>query len=237
MQSFSVQLGPKAIGYILLGVFVSIIIALSGHAIIRERGVVAWKGTIVSSASSSTAFVQEPVAVEPALSISSSSHPEVLSELNRYWLERVNQKRREKQLQILVTDQRLIDTAGEWAAEMERRGEISHVRMDGKNMHQWIDAKQLDFTERNVEGGWKRNYFVENIARFYAEPSTEGLKAALDKILVDFLDEGPGGAHYESIYHLDWNSVGLGYAVHSAVGESPRIYFAFHYGSLKPVQP
>lgn len=225
------------IGFVALGVIVLIVGALILNWRIRASEVASWKGTIASSVSTSTSLAPEPIKVEVPSVSTSTNQLDVLSELNRYWLERVNQKRQEKQLQILVTDQRLIDTAGEWATEMERRGEITHERMDGKSMHQWIDAKQLDFTERNIEGGWKRNYFVENIARFYAEPSTEGLKVALDKILADFLDEGPGGAHYESIYHLDWNSVGLGYAVHSAAEESPRIYFAFHYGSLKRVQP
>jgi uncharacterized protein YkwD len=225
------------IGLVILGVIILIVGALILNSRIRESRVASWKGTIVSSVSTSTQLVREPVKVEVSSVSTSMNQPEVLSELNRYWLERINQLRREKQLQALVTDQRLIATAGEWAAEMERRGEITHDRVDGKTMHQWIDTKQIDFTERNAENGWKRNYFVENIARFYAEPSMEGLKVALDKILVDFLDEGPGGAHYESIYHLDWNSVGLGYVVHSAAGEPARIYFAFHYGSLKPVQP
>ena len=161
----------------------------------------------------------------------------MLVELNLYWLERINGLRREKQLPLLVTDQRLVDTAGEWATEMERRGEITHVRTDGKTMHQWIDTKQLDFTERGSKNGWKRNYFVENIARFYAESSVVGMKQALDRILVDFLSEGPGGDHYESIYHQDWNSVGLGYAIHVAENESERVYFVFHYGSLNLIRP
>lgn len=227
---------PVTVLIALVGLVLLVLAALAVQRYTKTQ-VVSWKGTISSAAVvESAARVDEPVQVF----VSSSTYnnqSETLAELNRYWLERVNALRRERQLPILLSDQRLIATAGEWAAEMERRGEITHDRVDGKTMHQWIDTKQIDFTERNAENGWKRNYFVENIARFYAEPSIDGLRVALDKILVDFLDEGPGGAHYESIYHLDWNSVGLGYAVHSVAGEPPRIYFTFHYGSLKPVQP
>jgi uncharacterized protein YkwD len=231
------RIRPAMVLTVVFVLVVLVLAALALYAFAKQREVVSWKGTISSAAVvESAARVDEPVQVF----VSSSTYnnqSETLAELNRYWLERVNALRRERQLPILLSDQRLIATAGEWAAEMERRGEITHDRVDGKTMHQWIDTKQIDFTERNAENGWKRNYFVENIARFYAEPSIDGLRVALDKILVDFLDEGPGGAHYESIYHLDWNSVGLGYAVHSVAGEPPRIYFTFHYGSLKPVQP
>jgi uncharacterized protein YkwD len=226
---------PVTVLIALIGFVVLVLAALVVHRYTKTQ-LVSWKGTISSAASvESIERIDEPVrSVVPS---STNNQLEILAELNRYWLERVNALRRERQLPVLLSDQRLIATAGEWAVEMERRGEITHDRADGKSMHQWIDTKDIDFTERNAENGWKRNYFVENIARFYAEPSIDGLRVALDKILADFLDEGPGGAHYESIYHLDWNSVGLGYAVHLVVGESPRIYFAFHYGSLKSVQP
>lgn len=158
VESFSVQLSPKMIAYILLGVIVSIVLALSAHALIRERTTVAWKATIESTASTSTMPVQEFVKAEAVSAPTTTNQPDVLTELNRYWLERVNRLRQDKQLRILVTDQRLVTTAGEWAIEMERRGEVTHVRMDGKNMHQWIDAEQIDFTERGSENGWKRNY-------------------------------------------------------------------------------
>jgi uncharacterized protein YkwD len=73
---------------------------------------------------------------------------------------------------------------------------------------------------------------VENIARFYAEPTTEDLQRALDEALAWFLAEGPGGDHYESIHHPDWNSVGVGYAF-DPTEQQHRVYFVFHYGHLQ----
>lgn len=154
-------------------------------------------------------------------------------DINRYWLEKINSLRIQKNLRPLKTDSHLIGTAEIWAKEMQMRGEISHTRLDGKTMHQWIDEKQLPFTERGTADGWKSNYFVENIARYYAEPTEAGLTIALDKILNEFLSEGPGGDHYESIYHPDWNSIGVGHAYQPAEDGVARVYFVFHYGSLK----
>lgn len=130
------------------------------------------------------------------------------------------------------TDERLVATAKAWADEMAARGEVTHERLDGKTMHQWIDTKELPFSERGSEDGWHTNYFVENIARFYAEPTLEDMKRALDETLARFLAEGPGGDHYESIYHPDWNRVGTGFSFEESEGPS-RAYFVFHYGSLK----
>jgi uncharacterized protein YkwD len=225
------------IGLIIFGVLLFVLIFWNVYSSTRVYKVESWSGTI-SSPALATESVQQPLPVVVTSTSASSLTPsEMLAELNRHWLEKINTVRREKGLSLLVTDQRLVTTAGEWASEMERRGEITHERLDGKSMHQWIDAKQLDFTERHSEGGWKTNYFVENIARFYTELSVDQMKLTLDRILADFLSEGPGGAHYESIYYLDWNSVGLGYASHLSETEPPRVYFVFHYGSLDPMQP
>lgn len=237
METISVRVSPKVIAFVLIGAILLIAGALSLSARHRENDVATWGGTIASSAATSTTPVQMPVTIDQAPIVSvSTNQSELLPELNRYWVERINRLRAEKRLSLLVTDQRFVATAGEWATEMERRGEITHVRIDGKTMHQWIDTKQLDFTKRGSENGWKTNYFVENIARFYAKSSVVGMEQALDRILDDFLAEGPGGDHYESIYHPDWNSVGLGYAIH-VQDASERVYFVFHYGSLNPVQP
>ncbi len=193
----------------------------------EARAVVSWSGTISSAAPTSTSEFepQRPVVtIEPA--------PEDLEiELNRYWLRKINELREEKGLRVLRFDDRLAATAEAWANEMASRREVTHARVDGKTMHQWIDTKGLPFAERG-EHGWKTNYFVENIARFYAQPTTEDMQRALDEILGWFLAEGPGGDHYESIYHPDWNSVGMGYAV-NPTEEQRRAYFVFHYGRLQ----
>lgn len=164
----------------------------------------------------------------------SSSAPAVhaLPDANQFWLEKINDLRLQKNLRKLKTDSHLRQSAETWAKEMKERGEVTHERLDGKTMHQWIAGRNIPFTEHGPEG-WKTNYFVENIARYFAEPSITGLNTALDKILGEFLSEGPGGDHYESIFHPDWNAVGVGYAVEQTGSGVPRIYFVFHYGSLK----
>lgn len=201
---------------IYLGLFIGASI-YGGRA--QENNTAFWSGTL----SSAPVFVPEPVPV------SETKHVD----LNGYWLEKINELRLQKNLRPLVIDSRLIETATVWATEMQKRGEITHTRTDGKTMHQWIDTKSLAFTKHGAANGWRTNYFVENIARFYAEPSNTGLKQALDKTLDAFLSEGPGGDHYESIYHPDWNSVGLGYSYVPSDDKTVRVYFAFHYGSLE----
>lgn len=187
-----------------------------------------WSGTISSGVPAQAAESES----QQLIAVSEPSHADLLEDLNRYWLARVNALRAEKGLRTLRSDVRLITTAGEWAGEMAMRREVTHARIDGKTMHQWIDTKQLEFTERGVDPGWRTSYFVENIARAYAKPTAEGMKRALDSVLDAFLSEGPGGDHYESIFHPDWNGVGLGYAF-DPVEKTSRTYFAFHYGSLK----
>lgn len=237
MEGVSLPFRPAMIVFVFLGVIILILGALSLHAITRERNAPTWKGTIASPVASSTTVALDQSIIVTSSFSTTTNQSEILVELNRYWLERVNVLRRDKQLSILVSDTRLIATSAEWATEMMQRGEITHERRDGKTMHQWIDTKGLDFTERNSEFGWRTNYFVENIARFYAEPTIVGMETALDRVLEDFLSEGPGGAHYESIYYPDWNSVGLGYAFQATEEENARVYFAFHYGSLELTRP
>lgn len=193
----------------------------------EARAVVSWSGTISSGAPTSTP--ESPTA--PVVTVE-YGQTDLTAELNEYWLAKINALRTERGVHALRLDERLAVTAGEWATEMASRREITHRRMDGKTMHQWIDTKGLPFAERGGENGWETNYFVENIARFYAEPTTEDMQRALDEALAWFLAEGPGGDHYESIYHQDWNSVGIGYAF-DPTEKQRRVYLVFHYGRLQ----
>ncbi len=153
-------------------------------------------------------------------------------ELNRYWLDKVNALRAEKGLRQLVLDQRWLDTSAEWSAVAADRGAISHTRDDGKTMHQWIDAKGLPFTVRYGADGWKTNYFTENISWGHVGSSMDSAERALDDTLAMYLKEGPTGAHYKTVYHADWNSVGAGFAF-VPDGNGYAFYQTFHYGSLK----
>lgn len=178
-------------------------------------------------------------AVTPSLSKTNFQEGEVpegveLTELNNYWLTKINALRAEKNLRQLVLDSRWIDTASEWAGYMGKKGATTHVRADGKSMHQWIDAKGLAFTIRNSEGGWKTNYFTENIAWGIATGTTESVKKVLDDTLRFFLSEAASnGDHYRTIYHPDWNSVGLGYYFAPQGNGKYKVFVAMHYGSLK----
>lgn len=155
-------------------------------------------------------------------------------ELNKYWLGKVNALRSKKDLRLLVLDPRWEDTATEWAQYMGRLGYSTHTRSDGKSMHKWIDTKGLDFTVRNSEDGWKTNYFTENIAWGIASPTTEDVKKVLDNTLKFFLSEAPyNGDHYRTIYHKDWNSVGLGFSFKDQGNGKYKVFVAMHYGSLQ----
>ncbi|MBU1705688.1 CAP domain-containing protein, partial [Patescibacteria group bacterium] len=152
---------------------------------------------------------------------------------NEYWLDQVNELRAAKGLRQLVLDARWVDTATEWAGYMGENDLLTHTRADGKSMHQWIDTKGLDFTKRYSADGWVTNYFTENISWSYADNSQAGLEGALDDALGFFISETPDGAHYRTVYHEDWNSVGVGFYFREISENRYKVYMAFHYGSLE----
>lgn len=156
-----------------------------------------------------------------------------LEELNQYWLNQVNALRADRGLRQLVLDSRWNATATEWATYMGEHDLATHDRPDGKTMHQWIDTKGLPFTERYSAGGWSGNYFTENIAWGIAgSGTTASVKQVLDDTMDFYLSEASyNGAHYRTIYHEDWNSVGLGFHF-TPTGNGYKVYVAMHYGSL-----
>jgi uncharacterized protein YkwD/SH3-like domain-containing protein len=156
-----------------------------------------------------------------------------LDEINAYWLTTINNLRAGKGLRQLALDQRWVNTATEWATYMGVNNAATHNRPDGKSMHQWIDAKGLPFTVRNSADGWKTNYFTENISWGYAsDASVSEVKQVLDDTLAFFLsEEASNGPHYRTIYHPDWNSVGLG-LYFTPDGSGYKVHVAMHYGSL-----
>lgn len=154
--------------------------------------------------------------------------------LQKYWLNKINQLREERGLRLLELDQRFIDTATEWAGYMGENDVMTHTRPDGSSMHKWIDSKGLDFTVRNSTGGWVTNYFTENIAWGIADGDMSGVQQSLDETLAFYLSEADvNGPHYRTIYHPDWNTVGLGLYFKDRGDGSYKISQAFHYGSLQ----
>lgn len=156
-----------------------------------------------------------------------------LDELNAYWLQKVNALRAEKGLSTLETDTRLRVTATSWADYLGENSLFTHTRPNNESMNDWVDALHLDFTAKGVTGGWTTNYFSENIGWGYSTKSTESAEATLDDILDMMLAEGPGGDHYDTIYHPDWNSVGLGFDFTPAMGGKYKMVAVMHYASLK----
>lgn len=154
--------------------------------------------------------------------------------LNEYWLEEVNALRAQHGLRQLVLDQRWIDTATEYAALMHENQWYAHERDGGLSMHDWIDTKGLEFTERYSDDGWASNYFTENISWGITDNSTEGVEWVLDYSKDFFLSEIDwNGPHYRTIYHEDWNSVGLGFYFEPQGSDSYKVYIVMHYGSLE----
>lgn len=177
--------------------------------------------------------VADEIVDEDTADDSSSASLEVdVAELNTYWLGKINALRADRGLRLLVADERWMDTAMEWAGYMGQNNHASHDRPDGKSMHQWIDGKGLPFTVRNSEGGWTSNYFTENISWGYANGSEEEIKRVMDDTLAFYLSEAASnGPHYRTIYHPDWNSLGIGLYLRPT-DNGFKVFFAFHYGSL-----
>ena len=124
--------------------------------------------------------------------------------------------------------------ASEYAKYMGETGATNHERADGKSMHKWIDTKGLDFTTRYSENGWKINYFTENIGWGITSGTTEDVKRVLDQTLAFYLSEASyNGAHYRTIYHADWNSVGSGFYFKKLDNGKYKVSAVFHYGSLE----
>ncbi len=186
--------------------------------------------TTASSASSSSSS---------ELTISSYQRGEVpsgvdLMEVNEYWLDEINDLRTAAGLRELVLDQRFIDSATDWAGyEGEEVGYSTHTRPDGSSMHEWIEEWDYDWTERYSADGWNENYFTENISWNYVSGTTESVKDMMDQTIDWMLaEEGYNGAHYRSIYHEDWNTVGTG-MYFEPNGNNYKVYLVIHYGSLE----
>jgi len=156
-----------------------------------------------------------------------------LVELNRYWAGKINDLRAESDLRKLTLEQRWLNTASEWAGYMGSINSATHTRPDGKSMHQWIETKGLKWTVRYSENGWNDNYFTENIAWGIADGTTESVKKVLDDTLAFFLSEAAtNGDHYRTIYHEDWNSLGLGFYFKPDSSGKYKVFVAMHYGSI-----
>ncbi len=156
------------------------------------------------------------------------------ADMNKYWAEKLNKLRQQKSLRLLTSDERLRKSATLWANYIGSNGLLTHERPDGSSMLAWADNTDLVFTTRNSTNGWRSNYFTENIGlRLNVEVSASGMKAAIDGVLDMFLAEGPSGVHYKSLFHPDWNAVGVAwYSIKNNDGRY-KIVFVFHYASLK----
>lgn len=153
--------------------------------------------------------------------------------LNEYWTKRMNGLRAARGLRQIVIDPRLIDTATAYAADQGIYNRFTHTRRDGENSHEWIQQFDLPFTERDVPGGWVDNYFGENITWGYATGSTDSVIKHMEDSLAVMLAEGPGGAHYDTIYHRDWNSIGLGFYFQDVGNGYYKVWVVYHYASLE----
>lgn len=154
-------------------------------------------------------------------------------ELNKYWLNKVNSLRAANDLRLLELDQRWVNSASEWSGYMGAINSATHTRPDGRSMHQWIEDRDVQWTVRYSEDGWQENYFTENIAWGIADGTTASVKNVLDDTLAFFLSEAASnGPHYRTIYHEDWNSVGLGFYFKPDGTGKYKVFVTMHYGSL-----
>lgn len=187
--------------------------------------------TPVTSASSSVALTSS----QPTNIADINQPPNLnLAEVEAYWLQEVNELRSAAGLRTLVSNKYLRATAQEWAVYMGRDlGYCTHDRPDGSSMHKWIDTKNIPWTVRYSANGWNSNYFTENIAYGYTNGTLASTQKMLDGTLGWMLDEASyNGSHYRTLYHADWNSVGMGFYFQKVSENNYKIYIAWHYGSV-----
>ncbi len=166
-------------------------------------------------------------------SLSTSIGNVVTADINKYWLGRLNALRQEKDLRTLRIDESLQDTAAIWADYLAKINQITHDRPGGESMLAWADKQDLIFGNRGSAEGWKSNYFTENLGlRLNVVPTLAGVQSAMDGVLDSFLREGPSGVHYRSLFHPDWNSVGVAWHAKKNDDGKYRVYFVFHYANL-----
>ncbi len=186
----------------------------------------------------------EPATATPAATSASvsapaddSAFPNSMTEqdVSQYWQEKVNALRAAKGLSQLAVRPELVQTGHVWATYLGIYDVITHGRPDGSTAEQWAKKQGLPFAAQNAPGGWKTNYFTENIAKkLSVKPSEAGVKLALDQVIQMFVDEGPSGLHYRTIYQPDWNSVGVGWYPIDNKNGTYTIVFVMHYASLVP---
>ncbi len=205
-------------------------ITLSGTT--TKAWVAKWLVGSVSS-SSISASVASTSALIMQSEVNELSGVMSIDEINKYWQGKINALRKAKGLRELVIDRRLIRTATEWSKYLGQCNQATHSRPDGKSAQQWIASRDVRFTKRGSDNGWKNNYFAENLGlKLYVRPTVSDIQAAMDAILKNYLKEGPGGSHYRSVYHPDWNSFGAGLMPVKNNKGTYSLYFVFHYGSL-----
>ncbi|MEI7741531.1 MAG: SH3 domain-containing protein [bacterium] len=244
------SIGTKTLSVLNYGKTAEVLAVTDGWTKIRSaNGTIGWVGskllkTVTTPAVTATAPVVPPVSAPQTIletkPVESSFQQQGivpngidLVELNNYWLTKVNALRSEAGLRLLAIDQRFINTATEYAGYMGINHKYAHERADGKTMHQWIDTKGLTFTKRYSVDGWQTNYFTENISWDQISGDMNSAKSALDKTLNMFLAEkSANGPHYRTIYHKDWNVVGVGFYFEPISNGEYKAYQVFHYGSL-----
>ena len=183
----------------------------------------------ITTTSAQVAVVPDTILSGTAQSSASMTEQDV----SQYWQQKVNALRATKGLSQLSVRPELIQTSHIWALYLGLFDLITHTRPNGISAEQWAVKQGLPFAKQDVPGGWKKNYFTENIAKkLSVKPDASGVKVALDQVLQMFLDEGPTGLHYQSIYQPDWNSVGVGWYPIDNKNGTYTIVFVMHYASL-----
>jgi len=161
--------------------------------------------------------------------------PEVKVELNEgdltaYALELVNNKREEASLPLFKIDKSLEGLAKEYANKMARANLATHS-VDGKGMKQ----RALDFGIK-LSDNFKLNNFTENIAwGSYGclKGCTYNPYSEMERRITEFVNEKKyNGPHYRTIYHPDFNAVGIGIAIVPTSETKGKFFVAWEYAKL-----
>lgn len=130
-------------------------------------------------------------ATESAVSASPASVALATGELTNEMLRVLNQRRSAERCPELVLEQRLTAAAQSHAAEIARRGEVSHRSADGATLEQRLERVGYPFQRRS-----------ETIAVSF-DPSAS---AVVDR----WLDEPIDGPHRSSVMNCVYQDVGIG---------------------------
>ncbi|HRH31722.1 MAG TPA: CAP domain-containing protein [bacterium] len=142
-------------------------------------------------------------------------------QLNADWLALLNAERASRGLNLLTSDQVLLDTSANWSAYMGERDVFTHTRPYGESLLAWVQGFQ-----------YPANDFGENLALVYVQDGEQGMEQILTQAMTMFMaEESYNGMHFQNVVDADWNRAGAGFYFERTDASTYRVYATFHFAS------